>query len=286
MPAIHRHRSRRFVRSLVRGDRACSAGRAVRTALLRRHRFPGETGGEGGAGTQPVRGDRIEELAGLCFGFETFPRECPSARFELPAGQICAAHPRVDLHEHPVRGLVQLVELQPPPRKGKGGLRLTRAEAFTAQCLEQLVERPLHPPPHPVLPLVELEAIAQGEPLEKTPAVEPGSRFQVSEAGVRRVSVQQRLELEDVDVDEGGVELHEVAVGPDAVLAHDISQMREHAPDVGKGALLIKLRPEERSQVLPGECPLLDGEVGRERETLAQPDRGCPIISREQRRTE
>ena len=113
-----------------------------------------------------------------------------AARFELLPGEVGASLPSVDLHDHPVRRLVLVVELQPATRERQGRFRPTGVDVAPAQRLEQAVVLLLRLAPHAVLPLVELETVAQDESLEEGATVEGGGRLEARKVGAGRDPVQ------------------------------------------------------------------------------------------------
>lgn len=121
-----------------------------------------------------------------------------------------------------------------------------------------------------LLPVVEGEAVAEGEAGEEVAVVEGNGRFELGRgAGVRGSRGEKLLELEGVAPDGVGFEPDGVAVAADDAVADCFFEGGEGAAEGGFSVAVVVFGPEEGGEVV-AERPLVgERQVGEEGDGFA-----------------
>jgi hypothetical protein len=180
---------------------------------------------------------------------------------------------RVQADQHPVRGLVQRVERQPPASVGDGVV----GPAARLERRDEAVERPLQlGAQHPrsvALPVVEADAVAQAEARQEVVAVK---RHRGRERLHRRRPLSGRggqvAEPGDVHDARLGVEGHGGAGDGHPAPSERRAQGRERAPQRGPPAVGIRVGPQQVDEQLPRLRAPGHRQIGEQRHGLARVD--------------
>ena len=120
----------------------------------------------------------------------------------------------------------------------------------------------------PELPMVELRAVAEREPLEKVRGEEIG---RLAQALGRRAFRRERAKAGDVELETGASPQGNcVARGFDPFLADRAAQARERAAQGSSRPIGLESRPQKLAEGVAGEAPLGEREIREQGEGLAR----------------
>jgi hypothetical protein len=131
-------------------------------------------------------------------------------------------------------------------------------------------------------PVVEIRAVAEAEPGEERASGKRGCGGQIGE--VPRAN--RVLELVQVDANLRRIESDLRAVDDEDLATNGRAKCRQRAPERTSGRQVIRIRPEQRRQLCPGEGPSLRGQEQQDGKRLSRIDPERGTVDEDGRRTE
>lgn len=171
----------------------------------------------------------------------------------------------VKLHQLLVGGFVQGVEGEPAVGVVEGAVILLPLPVVVDKLFQGAAEFALPMFGLLPLPVVEGEAIAQGEAGEEVVVVEGNGRFELRSrgAGEQGSRGEQLLELEYVAPDLIGVEADLVAADEEGGIADAAFEGGEGAAEGGFGVAVVVFGPKEGGEGFAGVGLAGEGEIGQ-----------------------
>ncbi len=131
-------------------------------------------------------------------------------------------------------------------------------------------------------PIVELEAVAQGEAGQEVATGQGGRRCECRAV----VGGSGSLDLRQVDPDAPAIEIHPRPIDDQGAVADRGTQRGQRPPKCPPRRHVVRVRPEQRRQLIAGEDSALRGEQGQDRHGLASVDREWCAIDQDLGRAE
>jgi hypothetical protein len=177
---------------------------------------------------------------------------------------------------------VQGIKIKPARRGGDRTGQVAGRLVGRGQSVQDTQYRPFHRDGPAGAPVIEVRAVAQVEAGEERTTGQLGSRRE----GAPPIGAGQSLELREVDPDTVIGERDPAAIDENGVATSRGAEGRQRPAQRAAGCRIVRVRPEQGSQLIASERAPLGTEQGQDGDRLARVDDKRQTIHQDLRRTE
>ena len=262
---------------------------AARPTIGKAGAIDGARSTTGAAGWDRLGGPRVAIADGLVAGGRG--RERSNAELALQGGDAGAvlakrrgpvARRVLELHQPDVATLVQWVQVQPPAGGLDRGRQVALGLGRRGEAIQDGQHGPFRGDRTGCSPIVEFRAVAQVEPGQERATCQARGRRQ----GGPVLGMGRRLHLDQVDAHPPSVEVHPRAIDDQCPIADGGSHRRQRPTKRPAGRHVIRIRPQQRGQLVTRERPGLRPKEREDGDGLAGVDGQRDAIDADLRRPE